>query len=65
MTRFFISTLFFFFLTACTCEYIDPKDTTYVQVILHAKPMALCGHFAFASLTLIKLQNSDTLRVLE
>ena len=45
--------------------YFDLKDTTYGQVLLHAKAMALCGHFAFASLTLIKLQNSDTIRVLE
>lgn len=46
-------------------DYFDMKDTTTGLVVFHAKAIALCGHFAFASLTLLKLQDGDTIRVLE
>jgi len=46
-------------------QYFSLQDTTYGEVLFHAKADALCGAIATASLTVIKTNLGDTIRVLE
>jgi hypothetical protein len=46
-------------------KYFEIKKLLLGKVLLHEKAYGPCGYFAFASCTIIKTTNQDTVRILE
>ncbi len=46
-------------------EYFDLEKVISVKIIRHLPSPALCGNFAFASVTIVKTNDGDTIRILD
>jgi len=46
-------------------KFFTLKDTILVKVIYHARAQALCGTTSTASITIVKTQNNEIIRVLD